>query len=537
MSDALNMYDLIIIGAGPAGLAASIYAGRAKQKVLLIEKNKIGGQITTTHDLANYPGYINISGTSLTETMYKQARNFNVEFVKDEVLDMDLVNKIKTISTKTSSYKALSVILALGASPKKQGFDGEDKFVGRGVCYCAICDGEFFKDLPIYVIGDSELAIEEAHSLLKYGSELILVNKKDRYDCNGAEVEELSSNSKVKILYNTDVVKLDGDNNMESITLINKITKETDTYSYPNGFGVFVFAGKTPNTSWSKGAINTDNGYFITNEKMQTNLQGVFAAGDVCKKTLRQVITAAADGAIAATSAVVNSNLLHKELGLPKFSIKENTDKITDDKPTTINEQDDSKFISDELKNQLVTILSKFDNVITVKGVVNDSILGKELANFIYEMDGISDKVKCIKEVSKNNDTYLEILDTNNNSSGIKFYTVPGGHEFNSFILALYNVAGPGKPIDVETLQKAKSIEDSLDIKVIISLSCTMCPDVVVNACKLASVSPMINTSIYDINHFEELKDKYQIRSVPAIIINDHKVIFGKKSIEELLNI
>ncbi|MFI3226619.1 MAG: FAD-dependent oxidoreductase [Clostridia bacterium] len=535
-----NMYDLIIVGGGPAGLSAAIYMARAKYKTLVIEKDKIGGQILVAKELVNYPGVMHTSGEHLTQEMKHQAESFSAEFLMSEVIDMELTEQIKTIRTTTGEYKALSVVLALGASPKKLGFKGEDVFVGRGVAYCATCDGEFFKDMPIYVVGDGHTAVEEGQFLTKYASKLNMIVKGDKFDCDEESIARLLEDEKVSVVYNTEVVGVNGTHKMDSITLKNRTTKEVQVVDEYSGFGVFVFAGHIPNTSWSKGAIETDGGYFVTNAEQKTNLDGVFAAGDVCVKSLRQVATAVSDGATAGTSASKYVSKLKRELGLPKFELKAPVIREKkEESPKTVQNTSDDKFISDEMREQLAAVFCRFNSQVTINAVFDSSDLGREISGFVDEMQGISDNVLCKKSRADGQKLapYLEILRANGSSSGIKFCAIPGGHEFNSFVIALYNVAGPGKEISSEEQIRIQKLSNATDIKVLISLSCTMCPEVVVATGKIASLNENIIANTIDIAHFPEIKQKYNVMSVPCMIINDDIVQFGKKSLPQILDI
>lgn len=543
MNNTNTIYDMIIIGGGPAGLSAAIYMARANYRTLVIDKEKFGGQITITSEVVNYPGIYKTSGADLTKQMQKQAEHFGAEFKICEVLELNVTDDIKTIKTSAGDLKTLGIILALGASPRQIGFEGESDFRGRGVAYCATCDGEFFTGMQVYVVGGGFAAVEEAIFLTKYASKINIIVRKDSFACAQSVVDQLADEEKITVQFNTEVESVNGDNSLQSITLKNNITGEVTENQHKEGFGVFVFAGYVPNTTWLNDTITTENGYIVTDSNQKTNIDGVYAAGDVCIKELRQVVTAVSDGAIAATSAEKYVSALYTKLGISKktqvtkkHSNEEEEKKVTDSQSVTT---DDDAFIDNEMREQLAGIFEKFTNTVTIKAVLDNSDLAKELNSFIGEISGISEKVLCKKDTTTNDDfgAYLEILDENGVSSGIRFYAMPGGHEFNSFILALYNVAGPGKDIPQEEEEKIKKITNKIDIKILISLSCTMCPEVVIGTGKIASINKNITASAIDITLFPELKEKYNIMSVPCMIINDDIINFGKKSISQIIDI
>ena len=543
MQNKENMYDLIIVGGGPAGLSAALYMARAKYKTLLIEKEKFGGQITITSEVVNYPGVYRTSGTALTKEMQSQAEMFGAELKKCEVLSIDTTNDIKVIKTNLGEYRALSVILAVGASPRKVGFEGEDEYCGRGVAYCATCDGEFFTDMPVYVLGGGFSAVEESIFLTKYASSIEMIVRKDKLSCAQSVSDELLEHKKINVNFNTEVLSVSGDQVLKTIKLLNKATGEVVEHTHENGFGVFVFAGYVPNTGWLSNEIELENGYIVTDKNQKTNIDGIYAAGDVCIKNLRQVVTAVSDGAIAATSAEKYVSYLHSKLDIPPFEVHKKSHKHSEEKTkdsTQTNSSNiDERFIDEEMRLQLIPIFERFNHPVIINAVLNDSELSSELSSFLDEMSDISEKIICKKSKCTDSDLgpHLDIQHEDGTSSGLKFYTMPGGHEFNSFILALYNVAGPGKEISIEDKARIDSIVKPIDIKVLISLSCTMCPEVVVGAGKIASLNDNVVANTIDINHFPELKTKYNVMSVPCMVINDELVHFGKKNISQILDI
>lgn len=303
-----KMYDVIIIGAGPAGLSAALYAGRAKLDTLLLERSKAGGQIATTHDVENYPGAIeDTTGPRLVARMVEQAKQFGVDIVYDDVTQVQLEGDDKVITGHKQTYHGKTVIIATGAEPRKLGVPGESELTGKGVSYCATCDGAFFEGLPVYVIGGGDTAVEEGLFIAKFARKVYIVHRRDELRAAKSIQEKAFANDKVEILWNKVVKEITGDGLVERLVLLDTVTsEETEILADEDDgtFGIFVLVGYLPETDIFKGIITTDrSGYIPTNDNMETNIPGVFAAGDVRVKPLRQVVTATNDGAIAAIQA------------------------------------------------------------------------------------------------------------------------------------------------------------------------------------------------------------------------------------------
>ena len=304
------MYDVIIIGAGPAGLSAGIYAGRAGLSTLIIEKAMDGGQITTTDSIENYPGQLleNEDGFSLTDRMVKQCRAFGCEKARDTVKELSLEGPVKTVTGTKGVYEGKTVILAVGTDPRPIGCEGEEEFKGRGVSYCATCDGALFRGLTVYVIGGGDAAVEEAMFLTRFAKKVWIIHRRSELRAAKTIQAKAFANEKIGFLWDSVVTKLGGDGVLQSITVKNVKTGEETTLAADETdgrIGVFGFIGRIPQTAFlaGSGLAMDERGFIPADEEMRTNLPGVFAAGDARVKTLRQVITAAADGAIAATSA------------------------------------------------------------------------------------------------------------------------------------------------------------------------------------------------------------------------------------------
>lgn len=297
-----EIFDVVIIGGGPAGLSAGLYGSRARLNTLIIEKAKYGGQAATTAELENYPGSIHeCTGPSLSERMKEQAEEFGTKFVKDEVLDFDITGETKIVKCRNGEYYTRTIIIATGAEPSIAGFKGELEFRGKGVSYCATCDADFFTDLDIALIGGGDSALTEALYLTKFVNKLTIIHRRDSFRGAKSIQEKVISNPKIEIEWNSEPLEVLGDEIVEGLKIRNKVTGEEKVLEVN---GVFVFVGLNPLSQILKGVVDMDErGYIIADTEMKTSTPGVFAAGDVRQKSLRQVITAAADGAIAATSA------------------------------------------------------------------------------------------------------------------------------------------------------------------------------------------------------------------------------------------
>lgn len=300
-----ELLDLVVIGAGPAGLSAAIYAQRAMLSGVVLEQESVGGQVVLTSEVDNYPGVPNADGYSLVEAMQKQAIDLGSTIRLENVESVSrLDDGIFEVVTPQDTYHSKAVIVAGGASPRAAGFEGEAKFKGHGVSYCATCDGMFYRGKHVFVIGGGNSAAEEALFLTKFADKVTMVVRKDHLRAQAAVAMQVEQNEKIEIRFNTSVVAVDGDNLPKSISFRDNVTDEVVTESYGEGsFGVFVFVGRVPASELLRGLVQVDEaGYIITDERMATSTTGLFAAGDIRQKPLRQIVTAASDGAIAATS-------------------------------------------------------------------------------------------------------------------------------------------------------------------------------------------------------------------------------------------
>lgn len=300
------MYDVIILGAGPAGLTAGIYAARGGLNAVIVESKAVGGQAALTAEIENYPGFESVSGFELVSLIQAQCERLGVAFVYDNPVNVSLDGNIKSVETAYSGVlEARAVIIATGAMPRTLGLPRESALMGGGVSYCATCDGAFFKGKAVAVVGGGNTAVEDALYLEKFASSVTLIHRRDALRADAILAKRIAE-STVKVAWDSVVTQLNGENKLSSVTLKNVKTGELSDLPVS---GLFVAVGQTPATEGLKG-VELDGGYIVTDEEMRTSLPGVFAAGDVRKKTLRQVVTAMADGAIAAESAIkfLNTN-------------------------------------------------------------------------------------------------------------------------------------------------------------------------------------------------------------------------------------
>ena len=535
-----NLYDVVVIGGGPAGLTAALYLARAKYRVVVVEKENFGGQITITHEVVNYPGVGKTSGKALTETMRKQAESFGAEFMLAEVESLDMEGDVKTIKTSRGELKAFGVLLATGAHPRMVGFEGEEDFRGRGVAYCATCDGEFFTGKDVFVVGGGFAAAEESVFLTKYANHVtVLVRGKD-FSCAESVAEHTRNNEKITVLTETEVVNVAGDDAVRSIKYRNKATGEVLEYKAKDGdnIGVFVFAGYQPATDLVKElGVTNEQGYVETDRSMKTAVEGLYAAGDVCIKPLRQVVTAVGDGALAATELEKYAAKMQKKTGLKPAQPQQKKEEPVNEAP--VNQAKESALFDSDMMAQLNTVFGRMANPLVLKLYLDERPVSLELRNYMEELAKVTDKISVEiagEELAER--PCVRVCRADGSWSGLAFHGVPGGHEFTSFVLGLYNAAGPGQALDEAVLSGVRAVDKKTDIKVLVSLSCTMCPELVTATQRLAAENDKITAEVFDLNHFPDIKDKYKVMSVPCLVVNDgEKVSFGKKNAAQVLEL
>ena len=580
-----DLYDVIVVGGGPAGLTAGLYLARARYRVLILEKDDFGGQITITNEVVNYPGVGRTTGRELTQTMRQQAQDFGAEFLSAEAIGLDVHGDVKTVHTSRGDLKAFGILIATGASPRKLGFEGESEYAGRGVAYCATCDGEFFTGKEVLVVGGGFAAAEESVFLTTYASKVTVLVREQDFTCDATVAAAAKNNPKIDVRYQVELQGVTaGQGGLREATILNRATGQTETWKPADGgtFGVFVFAGYVPATNLVRGVVELDDyGYVVTHGYLETSVPGVYAAGDLRAKNLRQVVTATADGAIAAVELERYAKRMSEKTGLipqrPTSCVYEQSTAKTDaasladttPAPAPVKRSTDAaaaanavrkpgELFSDTTKQQLNVVFNRMSRPVTLALELDDTPLSTELRGFIDAMVALSDgKLKSVVvdgEYEKD-DTGRAVFDVEHvlpaarpcvrmvvdgKPTGLAFHGVPSGHEFNSFVLGLYNAAGPGQPLGDDLIERAKSIASPLNIMILVSLTCTMCPETVLASQRLASLNPAVRAEAYDVSHFPELKDQYGAMSVPCIVINrggEQTVEFGKKSISQMLDL
>lgn len=581
-----DLYDVIVIGGGPAGLTAGLYLARARYRVLILEKDDFGGQITITNEVVNYPGVGRTTGRALTQTMRQQAQDFGAEFLSAEAIGLDVHGDVKTVHTSRGDLKAFGILIATGASPRKLGFEGESEYAGRGVAYCATCDGEFFAGKEVLVVGGGFAAAEESVFLTTYASKVTVLVREQDFTCDAVVAAAAKNNPKIDVRYQVELQGVTaGQGGLREASILNRATGQTETWKPVDGgtFGVFVFAGYVPATDLVRGVVELDDyGYVVTHGYLETSVPGVYAAGDLRAKNLRQVVTATADGAIAAVELERYAKRMSEKTGLtpqrPVSCVYEQSTTKTDaasldataptptPAPATKRNADAAanavrkpgELFSDATRQQLNVVFDRMSRPVTLALELDDTPLSTELRGFIDALVALSGgKLKSTVDDGEyeKDDTGRAVFDVDSvlpaarpcvrmvvdgEPTGLAFHGVPSGHEFNSFVLGLYNVAGPGQPLGDDLIERAKSIASPLSIMILVSLTCTMCPETVLASQRLASLNPAVRAEAYDVSHFPELKDQYGAMSVPCIVINrggEQTVEFGKKSIPQMLDL
>lgn len=581
-----DLYDVIVIGGGPAGLTAGLYLARARYRVLILEKDDFGGQITITNEVVNYPGVGRTTGRALTQTMRQQAQDFGAEFLSAEAIGLDVHGDVKTVHTSRGDLKAFGILIATGASPRKLGFEGESEYAGRGVAYCATCDGEFFAGKEVLVVGGGFAAAEESVFLTTYASKVTVLVREQDFTCDAAVAAAAKNNPKIDVRYQVELQGVTaGQGGLREASILNRATGQTETWKPADGgtFGVFVFAGYVPATNLVRGVVELDDyGYVVTHGYLETSVPGVYAAGDLRAKNLRQVVTATADGAIAAVELERYAKRMSEKTGLtpqrPVSCAYEQSTTKTDaasldataptptPAPATKRNADAAanavrkpgELFSDATRQQLNVVFGRMSRPVTLALELDDTPLSTELRGFIDALVALSGgKLKSTVDDGEyeKDDTGRAVFDVDSvlpaarpcvrmvvdgEPTGLAFHGVPSGHEFNSFVLGLYNAAGPGQPLGDDLIERAKSIASPLSIMILVSLTCTMCPETVLASQRLASLNPAVRAEAYDVSHFPELKDQYGAMSVPCIVINrggEQTVEFGKKSIPQMLDL
>uniref|UniRef100_UPI003AB86B0A FAD-dependent oxidoreductase n=1 Tax=Dysosmobacter sp. TaxID=2591382 RepID=UPI003AB86B0A len=385
-----QLYDVIVIGGGPAGLTAALYLARARYRVLVVEKEHFGGQITITNEIVNYPGVAKTSGRELTDTMRQQAEGFGAEFLLAEVTAFELDGDVKTVKTGRGEYRCFGVLLATGAHPRMIGFPGEAEFRGRGIAYCATCDGEFFTGKEVFVIGGGFAAAEESVFLTRYAKHVTVLIRGEDFSCAEAVSRAAKEHPKITVRSHTAVVEATGDTALRSLRYRDLKTGEETVFAPHGGtFGVFVFAGYEPETALIRDKIETDpRGYIVTDGSQRTSLEGVYAAGDVCVKELRQVVTAVGDGAKAATALEKYAAAMQEKTGL-----RPQKPEIKETKAASGGEAQPEGVLPQQVMQQLEAVFERMQEPLILELYLDEKAISEELRSYMEELARLTPKL------------------------------------------------------------------------------------------------------------------------------------------------
>ena len=539
--DATRFYDVAVIGGGPAGLTAALYLARARYRVLVLEKETFGGQITITEEVVNYPGVIQTTGRALTDTMRRQAEGFGAEFCLATVTGLEADGDIRTVHTDKGDFTCFGILIATGAHPRRIGFPGEDDFRGRGVAYCATCDGEFFAGKPVFVVGGGFAAAEESVFLTRYASHVTVLIRGADFTCAAAAAQPAREHPGITVLTHTEVVSVTGDSLPRVLRCRNTETGEETVFAPEEGFGVFIFAGYEPETALVRELVDTDpQGYILTDDARRTSRAGIYAAGDVCRKNLRQVVTAVGDGATAATELEKYAAAMQEKTGLhprkPEAVPADGEVKAESAPESGGTGQGDGLF-PPEMLAQLRTVFGRMASPLTLELHPDGGAVTAELRSYLNALASLTDKLTVTEAAGDG--AYLPCVRILRDGvyTGLAFHGVPGGHEFTSFVLGLYNAAGPGQPLEDSLRARIAAINRPVRMQVLVSLSCSMCPELVTAAQHIAALNPQVCTEVYDIRLYPALKEQYNVMSVPCLVLDDGQVIFGRRTLDALLTL
>ncbi|MBR0165145.1 MAG: FAD-dependent oxidoreductase [Lachnospiraceae bacterium] len=544
--DLSTFYDVIIIGAGPAGLTAALSLGRACYRVAVIERQKQGGLVSVVSEIVNYPGTPSIGGSDLIKQMRSHAEHFGAEFINTEVTALtDMEDDIKTVVTKDATYHCYGVLLATGAPPKDVGFKGEAAYRGRGIAYTAPVDGEFFTGKEIFVIGAGTTAAEDSVFLTKYASHVTALVPSEDFTCDAAFWTRALEHPHITVIKNIEILEVTGDSLIRSLVWKDRASGEVTTFRPESGdtFGVFILTGHLPETGLVRGLVDLDALYYVPVDRRQrTNLPGLYAAGDVCSYTFRQVLTAASGGATAALDLIKFVYRMQTKVGIcPVQPVRRATlHKTVDGAPGGESLEKKSLF-APEMLSQLYTVFARFEKDLVLHLFPDARPVSGELISYMNSLAGLEDKLSVrLEDVTDDEPEFrpcVRVEYTDETPCGFAFHGMPGGNEFNSFILGLYNASCSGQAVSDTAMEKIRSIDHDIHIDVFVTLTCTMCPDLVTAMMRIATLTPHVSCDVYDLNHFQSIRERYNVMSVPCYIIEGREPMFGLKSVDEILEV
>lgn len=551
MMDESKLYDAVVIGGGPAGLTAAIYLARARYRVLVVEKDRFGGQITITENVVNYPGIPGISGVELGERMRRQAEGFGAEFLAAEVTGLSMEGDVKTVSTTRGDVGCFGVLLATGANPRLAGFEGEREFQGRGVAYCATCDGEFFTGKDVFVVGGGLAACEEALFLTKYASSVTIVVRRDEFRAERSVVEQVEAHDKIDVSFCTRIASVSGDTAVRRVVLEDTESGETFALDAEDGdnFGVFVFAGYAPATDLVAGLIELDpQGYVSVDESGETSLSGLFAAGDVCQKSLRQVTTAVGQAATVATAMERYLKRLQEKTGIvPEIPALAAAEKARREAAEAAAAEEAARIAAAAAESDVFDlpmleamhgILDGLEGSVVLALALDERPVSAELEALAGELARLNGGVEVVSIDDPGPDApYLEVRAAAEEPLGIRFHGVPGGHEFESLLKTIRNVEGPALPAGEAELAAIAAIDRPVKLELLVTLTCTNCPDVAAAVQRIAAANPNVEVDIYDAGLFPSLVDEYHVMGVPFLIKNGGEAtLIGRQSFADVVD-
>lgn len=520
-----ELYDAVVVGGGPAGLTAALYLARARRRVLVLEKQGFGGQLASTAEVVNYPGVPSGSGASLTDTMKAQAERFGAELRLAEVTGLALDGEVKTVHTAQGDVLCRAVLLAMGAHPRAVGFAGEEAFRGRGVAVCATCDGEFFIDREVYVVGGGYAAAEESVYLTRFARRVTVLIRRDDFSCAAGVAEPAKNHPKITVLPRTVLLEVSGAEKVTALRYQNTETGEVTQVEDAAGLGVFVFAGYEPETALLRGtSLLDEQGHIRADADGKTALPGVYAAGDVCTGMLRQAVAAAGSGAAAATA-------LEKHLAAAQPA---STPRAPRSDAAKTEEPHSSALFTAGQSRELTELFSRMAQPLLLRLTLDGREASQQLRAFAASLAALTDKLR-VEEADGEGAPCVSVCRADGSEVGIFFHGVPSGHEFTPFVLGLYNTAGPGQALDESTRRRIAALARRTELTLLVTLSCSMCPALAAAAQQLAALSPQVSVHVYDAHLFPQLRERYGAMSVPCLVVNDEKPRFGRKNLDELL--
>lgn len=539
-----NLYDAVIIGAGPAGLTAALYLARACYRVAVFEKERQGGLVRVVREIVNYPGTMSVGGNELLTNMRTHAESFGAEFLKDEVISLDDLDRdIKIVRTREAEYHCYGVLLCTGAPPSLMGFQGEETFRGRGIAYTSTVDAEFFTGKEIFVVGSGTMAAEDSLFLTKYASHVTTLVPKEDYTCLPDYWADAEQHPHVTIHKHAAPVEVSGDSLVRRLVWEELDTGRRHVFEPESGdtFGIFILTGHVPQTALLRGQVDLDPlNYVMVDNKKRTSLPGVYAAGDVCSFTFRQTLTAAADGAIAANNLIKHVFRMQHKIGLvPVQQVRRAAAHQTVDAETdTSKTAEGSSIFSPEMLAQLNEVFFLMERDLVLHIFPDSSKASAELMRYVGALSGYASKLEVYEDFPDDDEKdirpYVRAEYKDGTSTGLVFHGMPGGNEFTAFVLGLYNASCHGQDVAEEVRKKIEAVDRDIHFTVFVTLTCGVCPELVTAVQRIVTLSPRISCDVYDLNHFPQLREKYNIPSVPCYFINDGPLMFGKKSVEQL---